>query len=560
MNTNNEDGGNRDTACKASITAEPPPNHLKAPIETDCSKSSSDTTGISDEELAARLRAHAAAKSEMLVVVNGFTSALFARNDAASDWGLVAAGDFNQSCLNAAKPLIRQKALKWAATKGDPHEIPLGGLAYEVATTSNIKGWLTAAERRMKGRTGEVSPKTMQEVAMRAAWRCQFSGCGKDLRTHFSTGRRGNYGYFAHIVASSADGPRGNVHESPQLADDPSNIMLACDECHRLIDRVAPNQYGVQVLREMRERSVQHVERLLDTLRYPEVEPIVLVGNVSGQPHHFLMRNAEEALWQAGVRPTRGEPEFFCLNGNHLHDPHAQHYWGSLFEAFKTDIPRLQALLNGTRTGRGARPPLAVFPLHGTSILILGGRLIGDTGGVHLFQFHRDQVASNPGAQWAWPKDAAEPASDKYQVSTLRDWNGEDEACLLVSLTFEIQPERLPDCCADSSGFKLPTIQVSADHFGSDVINHPKDLEHFGRVLDQALRRIQDEWKVRRVFLFVGAPATACFRVGQKMQARNQATFVCHETARGIGSAFKPTIEISSSAVVEPVSGQSVTL
>lgn len=523
---------------------------------------SGEVIGLADEDLAVRLRAEASSVCEVLAVVNRFTTALFARDDSSDDWRLLGVGDFGRACLQIATALISQKKLRWAVTNGQPYQSDPNTLECDAATVKGIRSWMKAAERvtGLSGRTGEVSRKTMDEVAIQAAWRCQFSGCGKDLRSHFATGRRGNFGYFAHIVASSVDGPRGDPMESDRLADDPSNIMLACDECHRLIDRIDPHRYTAQVLRDMRERSARQVERLLDTLQYPEVEPIMLIGNISGQPHHFSMREADEALWQVGLRQTRGQPEYFCLNGNHLHDPHAQHYWGSLFDALKTDIPRLQALLNGTRVGGRARPALAVFPLHGTSILILGGRLVGDAAGVHLFQFHRDHVAGNPGAQWAWPKDTGEPSADKYRVTTARDWDGESEACLVVSLTFDIKSERMPAPCADSSGFALPTVVLSADRFGSDIISHPKDLELFGRALDNALRRIQDEWRVRRIHLFVGAPATACFRVGQKMQARNQATFICHETDRSTGSPFKATIEISSNAVVEPASGQSITL
>jgi hypothetical protein len=518
--------------------------------------------GLVDQDLANCMRAPMGRDGQTLIVVNQFTSALFGRDEPSQAWALLGAGEFGPECLEAAKPLVRRGKLQWAVTPVQPSEVDPAGLTIGRATMPVVKDWLRTADRAttVSGRTGEVSVRTMDEVAIRAAWRCQFPGCGKDLTTHFATGRRGNYGYFAHIVASSPDGPRGDPVESARLADDANNIMLACDECHRLIDRVAPHLYPAEVLREMRSRSVEQVERLLNSLRYPEVEPILMLGNISGQPHHFSQRAAEEALWKAGLRLARGKPEVFCLNGNHLHDPHAPHYWGSLFEALKTDVPRLQALLNGTRLGGGIRPEFAVFPLHGTSILMVGGRLIGDTGGVHLFQFHRDQLASNVGAQWAWPTGVVEPAAEKYQVTKRRDWRGEDEACLVVSLTFEISAQRLPSNCATASGFLLPTVVVSADRFGSDVVGHPKDLELFGKALDEALRVIQDEWKVRRIHLFVGAPATACFRVGQKMQARNQATFVCHETGRGNGSPFKRTIEISSDIILEPVSGQRITL
>lgn len=513
-----------------------------------------DSRGCTDEELAEALQEAAKRGEEILAVVNGYSAALYSRAGSTCKWQCVAMGDFDQECLGASRPLVRRKKLLWATTAQQPSHVDVDVLSVEPASAEGIKTWLKAANGLAFGRTGEVSAKTMQDVAMAGSWRCQFSGCGKDLRKHFATGRAGTYSYFAHIVAASPKGPRGNLQDSQRLCDDPTNIMLTCDECHRLIDRVDPDYFTVSMLREMRERSIHEVERLLDTLRYPEVEPIMLVGNIGGQVAHFSMRDAEEALWQVGLRTARGKPEFFFLNGNHLHDPHAPHYWGSLFGVLKTDIPRLQAFLNGSQAGGRARPPLAVFPKHGTSVVILGGRMVGDTAGVHLFQFHRNQAC-----QWAWPKDAVEPAADKYAVRTLRNHSGEKEACLLLSLTFPITRDRLPEDCADAAGLKLPTLEIAVEQFGHDAVSHRKDLELLGKAIDEALRRIQDEWKVRRVHLFVGAPLTACFRMGQKMQARHQATFVCHEAGLDRGP-FKPTIEISSDSVLEPISGSSITL
>jgi hypothetical protein len=43
--------------------------------------------------------------------------------------------------------------------------------------------------------------------------------------------------------------------------------------------------------------------------------------------------------------------------------------------------------------------------------------------------------------------------------------------------------------------------------------------------------------------------------VGQKMQARHQAAYVCHEACGGPGSAYAPTIELTSTHVRELVSG-----
>jgi len=511
-----------------------------------------------DEDFAALLAKCDASAEEVLVVVNRYTAALFGRPDAAAPWSLRGMGDFGGSALDAGTSLIRRGRFKWATTGAKaPDEALVESLEIAVATKRMIQAWLKDVEAvtvSSKGRAGEVPPDVGRRVAMQAAWRCQFAGCGKDLSTHFATGTKGNFSYLAHIVASSPEGPRGDSADSVRLASAEENVMLLCDECHRLIDRVAPAQYSAQALREMKASNVATVRRLLDSLEYPEVEPIMLVGNISGQVHHFSSRDTEQALLQAGLRQSRSRPEFFCRNGDVLHDPHSAGYWDSLFGGLRIDIPGLQRLLTGTGTNQ-PRPRLAVFPLHGTSILILGGRLIGDTGGVDVFQFHRDQVARNAGGQWAWPASGPEPDANKYGFLTLRPSFGGDEACLLVSLTYDITPDRLTEACFADGQLKLPTIKVTADRFGGDVIQHPKDLELFGAKLDEALRLLQDEWKVRRIHLFVGAPASSCFRVGQKMQARHQATFVCHETGTGRGSPFMQTIEILSDKVIGP-SGQ----
>lgn len=517
--------------------------------------------GLTDGELANLLQGLLSAGKEPLLVVNRFTCSVFSRTASTDAWAFEGIGDLGGDSLNAMTPSFRRGIVKWAeTTEAHPKDADLAALTVSSATKRLVQTWQAGVvtATTSKGRTGEVKTKTARKVFMASAWRCQFDGCGEDLSSHFATDEPANYSYLAHIVASSVDGPRGDAVLSPLLADDAENIMLLCDKCHRLIDRVAPAVYTTEKLRAMRARNVADVKRLLAGLQYPPAEPIMLIGNISGQPHHYSKRNVEDAMLNAGLRPSRDEPEYFCFNSYILHNPHSASYWGSLFESLSTDVPRLKALLNGSARGR-ARPHLAVFPVHSTSVLMLGGRLIGDTAGASVFQFHRDKVAGNQGGQWAWPPDTAEPSSDKYRLDVLNDFSGVNEACLLVSLTFDIAHDRLTAQCFESGALQLPTLKLTADRFGSDVIGHPKDLELFGAKLDEAIRILQDQWKVQRIHLFVGAPASACFRVGQKMQARNQATYVCYETDRGFGSPFKKTIEISSTVVSGP-SGEQVAL
>ena len=514
-------------------------------------------TGCCDADVARTL---CPKDGQVLVVANAYTVCVFTRATTGDAWHPSCAGEFASESLLAAKALIKRGRLFWGPTSGLPSTADPQSLKVEVATTQGVQTWLKQADS-VSLRQGEASRSTRERVAYLAAWRCQFPGCGCNLRSHPSTKEFGQYSYFAHIVASSPDGPRGQSIDSKLLADDPDNFLLLCDACHRLIDRVSPDVFTVEVLQDIRERSIAEVETLLGHLQYPEVQPISIIGNIGGQVAQFSVDDANRALWDSNLRSGTNQVQSFFVAGGQHHDPHSTDYWPSLFRTLTLDIPRLQSLLNGTSRGGRPRPSLAVFPLHGTSVLILAGRILGDNPGTFLFQPHRDKVGELTKNRWAWPKDAVKPASDKYRVIVRHDHTGnEREACLVISLTFSFEPSRLPERFRGADAYALPTLEIVVDHPSAAVIQTPQDLDLLGLRIDDALRKLQDEWGVTHIHLFVGAPTSATVVVGQKMQARNQATFTCYEAAGGAGSEFRPTIAISSSQVRELVSGRAIPL
>lgn len=157
--------------------------------------------------------------------------------------------------------------------------------------------------------------------------------------------------------------------------------------------------------------------------------------------------------------------------------------------------------------------------------------------------FNSGQPLDLPGGKWAFDPAAAPPAADKYCTNELRPWReGEDEACLLVSLTFRIDPNRLPDTLHLPSGIVVGALEVTASSpglLGHDIFSHPADLDCFATEVERAFRKLQDQWRVKKVHLVVGAPASACFRLGQKLQARHHAAMVCYEALPGNGAPFK---------------------
>jgi hypothetical protein len=312
----------------------------------------------------------------------------------------------------------------------------------------------------------------------------------------------------------------------------------------------------------MRTNSINNVKRLLGTLRYQAVDRMYVLGNITGQMPHISDRDADAALWNAKLRASSKPAESVFEFGRAHHRAHEDGYWSAVFTTLAYDLPALQGRLNGVRNSGAPRPPLAVFPLHGTSVLLLAGRILGDMAGTHVFQPHRNKVGEHMITRWSWPENAAMPAPDKYKVEVLQAPIGDvAEAVLLVSLTFNITANRLPAPATVGGLLALPTVEVRVENPSSDVIRHPDDLSLFGAAVDDALRLLQDRWKVKKVHLFIGAPTSAVLKVGQKMQARHHANFLCHEPlAVGPDAEFAPTIEISSTEVRAVRTGHAVSL
>ena len=512
---------------------------------------------VDDDGLAQEFRRLAQGSDHVLVIANTYTVCVLRRALPNDVWQMTCCGELGLKAIEAAKPLSR-KRLTWSSVDGAPWDTDPQTVSKANGTMTLLNRWLKDSEDEA-GREGDITPAIKEELTYLAGWRCQFAGCGRDLKRHGATGRSGRFSYFAHIVAASAKGPRGDAVLSKLLASELSNFMLLCDECHRLIDKKDPAKYTVEFLSKMREDNIAEVQRLLGSLQHKTAEVIAIVGNIAGQPPQFGMDDAHEALWGQGLRSGESKPTRYFYPGGSNHDVHSAAYWTSLFQQMKFDLPALQTLLNGTRSGI-ARPRLAIFPLHSTSVLLLAGRVLGDAAGTDLFQPHRNKVG--PGTRWAWPDQVARPIPPlgKFKLEEIRGHAvGDTEAVLVVALTSDIEASRMPVNCVSNGQFSLPTLRITGPTFDKDCMQQPEDLQLVGLAVDAAMRQLQDDWRIRKVHLFVSAPTSASVVVGQKMQARHHAEFVCHESLAGPGSPYRPTIEITPTFVRELVSGLTLT-
>lgn len=104
-----------------------------------------------------------------------------------------------------------------------------------------------------------IPDKTKNLLWAISAGRCQYRGCNKPLYIDYLTKKKYNKSYIAHIVADSPGGARGDIIRSPLLKDEISNLMLLCDDHHRLIDTAEVVQHPEELLVEMKK---EHEDRI----------------------------------------------------------------------------------------------------------------------------------------------------------------------------------------------------------------------------------------------------------------------------------------------------------
>ena len=124
--------------------------------------------------------------------------------------------------------------------------------------------------------------------------RCMFQGCGIRLDRDTLSGEESYFGYLAHIVPASESGPRGNQArpgECERLADVAENIMLLCDKCHRLIDRVAVSEYPRERLEAMRKQFLEVANDCLSQLSFRDATSAFFLWPIGG---HFVSPPSEK--------------------------------------------------------------------------------------------------------------------------------------------------------------------------------------------------------------------------------------------------------------------------
>jgi hypothetical protein len=329
----------------------------------------------------------------------------------------------------------------------------------------------------------------------KAAGRCQYEGCNKPLWQDNLTKVEFNIAYIAHIIADKPDGPRGDEELSKELASDMSNLMLMCDEHHRLIDKEDIEGHPVERLRVMKKEHEERIE-ILGSLQKDRRSHLLLYGaNIGEHSSPLTWEKVVPALYPN--RYPAEKPSIDLGFKNSAYQDHEKEYW----QIEKVNLERQFERMVRPKLISGEVNHLSIFALAPMPLLAYLGRLISDIPAAEIYQLHREPP------DWCWQE---EPDEFEYILST----PAEKLTNVAINLSFSgtINNERITHVLgADTSIWSL-----SINEPYNDFLKAKGQLELFRKTYKRLLDRIKavhGEDKV--IHIFPAVPVSIAVEIGR---------------------------------------------
>lgn len=358
----------------------------------------------------------------------------------------------------------------------------------------------------------------------KAAGRCQYEGCNKPLWLDQLTKAEFNIAYIAHIVADKPNGPRGDAILSEKLKDNITNLMLMCDEHHRLIDRKDIEGHSVEILRTMKERHEKRIE-LLSSIDDDKRSHVLFYGarigehyaNISFEmasmamvPHYFPNDSRAIELSLKNSSFTDREDMYWYIEKEHL------------ARQFEEKVKARLAVSNINH--------LSIFALAPIPLLVKLGYLLSDIPAADIYQLHREP----PG--WNWQTHSQNEFLVKHPDSS------KGIPALNLSLSATINDSRISSAMTTDHSI----WQLTVEDVGNDFLKSRDQLSHFR----QAFRRLLDRIKAQHcdasaIHIFPAVPVSIAIEIGRVWMPKADLPLIIYEQNQNIGG-FYPALRIPS--------------
>jgi len=359
----------------------------------------------------------------------------------------------------------------------------------------------------------------------KAAGRCQYAGCNKPLWKDAVTKAEFNISYLAHIIADKPDGPRGDTELSEKLKADINNLMLMCDEHHRLIDKEDVYGHPVGLLHEMKQKHESRIE-IQSSIQEDRQSHILLYGANIGE--HFSPVSMQKAA-QAMV-PNRYPAESKAIElgmKNSSFEDVESDYW----EIEKVHLRRQFNERVKSRLANGEIEHFSIFALAPQPLLIELGRLLSDIPAADVFQLHREPP------DWKWQEN---PDGFEYLIKEPDEIH--PVVALNLSLSATIENSRISSVFTDKHSIWTITI----DQPNNDFMKSREQLSQFRRLFRILLDKLKAmHGEKTTIHLFPAIPVSIAVEIGRVWMPKADATLIVYDQNQKT-NGFLPRLEISN--------------
>jgi hypothetical protein len=373
----------------------------------------------------------------------------------------------------------------------------------------------------------QITNKIQVALWAKAAGRCEYRACNEDLTGDLIAGREdGKFGFIAHIVADSADGPRGDVIRSPLLAKDLTNLMLLCAKHHKGVDVDYLADHPEDVLLEMK---AEHEDRIaiVTGMAQERAAHVLRFAADIGQRDALVSTRSIFMAMPPDRHPAEGRTIDIELVGCDYSD-HEASYW----IVQQDNLRRVFARKVKERIEQKEIRQLSVFALAPQPLLIELGHLLGDIVPVTVHQRYREP------ATWRWQ---AEQPAITFQVG---EYSGPPVAAvaLKLALSATVTDERIRAVLGDDTAI----WSLTAENPHNDIMRRPEDLPEFKRHLRRLLDRIKAvHGESATINVFPAVPNSAAVEVGRVLMPKADLPLRIYDQNRSLGG-FIPTLTIAS--------------
>ena len=355
-----------------------------------------------------------------------------------------------------------------------------------------------------------------------AAGRCQYDGCNQLLFLDRLTKTFMNSAYIAHIVADQPEGPRGDSIQSPLLAKELSNLMLACDVHHRLIDIEQVEQHPVARLRSMKREHELRVNLLTSLMPEKQSHVLLYGGNIGNQSPVLSFQKAALAMLPEWYPADPHGIEIGMKNSG-LTDRNPA-YWE--LEAASLEANITQHLK--PRFAQGQITHLSIFAVAPQPLLMKLGSLLSDIPAALVYQLHREP----PG--WSW---SVEGRTVPFELTRPVDLSG--TPALVFSLSATVTNERVLAVLPSASVWR-----ISVDFPHNDFVRSPQQTENFRRCLRTTLNSIKlAHGQAAELHIFPAMPVSLAVEVGRVRMPKADLPMIVYDEDRNAGG-FRKALEI----------------